>query len=62
MGAVRVLFVLQALRAQGLSTYQVEAAGVRAMDCFDRVGDCVEYRAARAQFIAVLPPGFVLWL
>lgn len=60
MGAVRVLFVLNALSAQGLMTNELGRAGALAMDCFDLWGDCGEYRAARAQFIALLPPGFVL--
>lgn len=60
MGAVRVLFVLNALHDQGLITNEIGRAGALAMDCYDRWGDCGEYRAARAQFIALLPPGFVL--
>ena len=60
MGAVRVLFVLNALSAQGLMTNELGRAGALAMDCYDLWGDCGEYRAARAQFIALLPPGFVL--
>ena len=60
MGAVRVLFVLNALHDQGLITNEIGRAGALAMDCYDRWGDCGEYRTARAQFIALLPPGFVL--
>ena len=61
MGAVRVLFVLNALHDQGLCTNDIGRAGALAMDCYDLWGDCAEYRAARARFIALLPPGFVLW-
>ena len=62
MGAVRVLFVLNALYDQGLCTNDIGRAGALAMDCYDRWGDCGEYRAARARFIDMLPHGFVLWV
>ena len=61
MHAVRVLFVLQALRDQGLASNDLERAGALAMDCFYLWGDCGEYRTARSRFIDLLPPGFVLW-
>lgn len=62
MGAVRVLFVLQALQAQGMATPAIERAGACAMDISDLWGDCGAYRAACGKFIALLPANFVLFV
>jgi len=60
MSDVRLWFVLFALRDQGLDTAELTRAAFVAIDLFERVGECPRFWAARSQFIAMLPPGFVL--
>lgn len=60
MADIRLWFVLFALRDQGLETPELTRAALVAIDLFERLGECPRFWAARTQFIAMLPPGFVL--
>ena len=59
---IRLWFVLFALRDQGLDTPELTHAAQVAIDIFERAGECPQFCAARSRFIAMLPPGFVLWV
>lgn len=50
---VYILSVLLGLRRNGLATVQVEQLAFNAVGLYELGGNCVAYRQARAQFVAV---------